>query len=476
MIDLKKLSELYNCEFNDVITGISINSKQIKKGDLFVCIKGIAADRHDYIDEAIQNGASALIVSKEGNYKVPHILVEDTNKELGLVSKKFYDNPLNKLKLIGVTGTDGKTTTASILRNMIGNDNCGYIGSIGVYCKNEKLNEVNTTPEIHKVYEYLDKFSKNDLSFATMEISSESLLHNRTNTLELDVAILTNITEDHLNVHKTMENYIESKEKIFSLLKSDGTAILNIDDKHFDRIRKNIKNKVLTYGKSINADLVIIEIKEFETGTIFTFSYQENLYKVISPLLGEFNVYNLCASILSLVALGSSVSDAIEKVMNLEQVSGRCEYLNFGQNYKIVLDYAHTPNGLKSILSFLNKIKTKKIITVTGSAGGREKEKRSEMGKNVLELSDLVIFTMDDPRNEDVNDIIDDMIRDSENTNFIRIIDRKSAIEKAFEIAEEDDIVLVVGKGRDNYMAINNQYVKYCDYDTIEEIMKEKFI
>ena len=207
---------------------------------------------------------------------------------------------------------------------------------------------------------------------------------------------------------------------------------------------------------------MIIEIKEFETGTIFTFSYQENLYKVISPLLGEFNVYNLCASILSLVALGNDVSSAIEKVLNLEPVSGRCEYLNFGQNYKIVLDYAHTPNGLKSILSFLNKIKTKRIITVPGSAGGREKEKRSEMGKNVLELSDLVVFTMDDPRNEDVNDIIDDMIGNSKNTNYIRVIDRKAAIEKAFEIAKEDDIVLVVGKGRDNYMAINNEYVKYC--------------
>jgi len=464
---LKKLSELYDVNEDVLINEIKTNSREIQKGDMFVCIKGIGVDRHDFIDEAIENGASCLMVERKGDYKVPAVKVENANVELGLLSKKFYDDPLKSLKLIGITGTDGKTTTASIIRNMLGNKKCGYIGTNGIYCLDEIIDDNNTTPEINKTYKYLNKFVNKGLDYATMEMSSEALLHNRTNTLELDIAVLTNITEDHLNAHKNIENYILAKEKIFDLLKPNAIAILNRDDKYYDRISSKIKNKQLTYGKNLSSDLVIIEIREYDSGTIFYFGYDENIYKVISPLRGEFNVYNLSASILCLIALGFSPLKAIEAISDIEVVSGRCEFLEFGQNYKIVLDYAHTANGLKNILSYLNKVKKKRIITITGSAGGREKEKRKDMGKVVLELSDLVIFTMDDPRFEDVDEIIDDLVSQTNQTNYLRIINREEAIRKALAMAEDDDIILVAGKGRDQYMAVKDQYLSYCDYDVI---------
>ena len=468
---MKRLNELFDCSYDTEITDVSINSKEIKRGDLFVCIKGISADRHDFIDEAVKRGANALVVDRPGNYDIPFVLIKNTNDELGNICKKFYDNPLDKIKLIGITGTDGKTTTATIIKDMLGNDKCGYIGTNGVEWGNKKISENNTTPEINKTYKYLNMFSKDNFKYASMEISSESLLHNRTNTLELDVVIITNITEDHLNVHKNIENYIESKEKIFSLLKSDGIAILNRDDKYFERLSKKTNNKILTYGKSISSDLVIIDIKEYFTGTIFTFSYKDKIYKVISPLIGEFNVYNLCASILTLTHFNYTIEEILERITLIANISGRCEILDTNTNYKIILDYAHTANALKNILIYLNKVKKNRIITVTGSAGGREKEKRKDMGDVVLKLSDLVIFTMDDPRYENVDSIIDDMINNSSKTNYKRIIDRKEAIKYALSIAKKDDIILVAGKGRDNYMAIEDKYLEYNDYDVIQECL-----
>lgn len=471
---MKKLSELYNCKLNININDIKTNSKEVKKDDLFVCIKGITSNRHDYIDEAVKNGCSALIVKKDGNYKVPYIKVDDPNKELGQISKKFYGNPQDKLKLIGITGTDGKTTTASIIRNMIGNGECGYIGTNGVYSKNKIIKTENTTPSINEIYKYLNCFTNDKLKYASMEISSEALLYERTDTLELDVAVITNITEDHLNVHKTIKDYIGCKKKIFTLLKKDGVAIVNRDDNHYEEIIKAIDCRVLTYGKNINSDLVILKIDECETKTKYTFKYNNKEYKITTSLLGEFNIYNISAAILTLKALGYKMEDIIKRIENIEIVSGRCEKISFGQDYKIILDYAHTENGLKNILSYLNNIKKGKLITVTGSAGGREKRKRKKMGKVVLNNSDYVIFTMDDPRYENPLDIIKDMIFNSKKTNYTIIEDRTNAITKALSLAKKDDVVLIAGKGRDNYMAVEDKKIKYCDYDVIKNFFEQK--
>lgn len=464
---MKKINDLYDCSYEDEIKDIKINSKEVETGDVFVCTKGVNADRHDFIDEAIANGASLLIVKNDGNYSIPYIKVDDPNHELAILSSKFYDYPDEKLNLIGITGTDGKTTTATIIRDLLGSSLCGYIGTNGVEGKNISDKISNTTPECHLIYKYLYLFLKEDLKYVSMEASSEAFYRKRLESFKFDVGILTNVTEDHLNIHKTLDNYVDSKKELFRQLKDDGVAILNIDDNYFDEF-KDIHDRVLTYGKNKNADIWIMKIEENENNTLIGFRYKNKDYEIVSPLVGEFNVYNLMAGILCLLHFGFSLEDVLSRINNIKTPVGRCEFLDFGTNYKIVLDYAHTPNGLSSILDYLNKIKKNRIITVTGSAGGREKAKRSEMGKVVLEKSDIVIFTMDDPRYEDPKDIINEMIKGKEGCYEI-IIDRKEAINYALDHTRSGDIILIAGKGRDNYMAIEDKYIPYCDYDVIKE-------
>ena len=458
---MKNIYNLYKINLN--IENIKTNSKEIEKDDLFACVKG-SRDRHDFINEAIEKGAKFLIVSKKGNYKVPYIKVKNVDKELVKVLKYFYNDSSN-INLIGVTGTDGKTTTATIIKDML--NNAAYIGTNGVISErtNESLN--NTTPSIEKTYYYLDRLYREGIKNVAIETSSEGLLNKRVEGLKFKRAILTNITEDHLNVHKTIDNYIKCKRKLFNKLSNDGIAILNRDDSCYDRF-KNIRNKKLTYGKNRYSNLRIINFKEEEKQTIIKYKYHKKEYEIISPLLGEFNVYNLSAAILTLLSFGINFNDIQTLVNKIKIPSGRVEFLDYNQDYKIVIDYAHTENGIKNILMFLNKIKKNKIITVTGAAGGREVLNRSKKGKVLQSLSDIVIYTMDDPRYEKTLDIIDMMI-DKNKNNYIIEENREIAIKKALDMAEKNDIVAILGKGRDNYMAIKDLKIYYSDINVLDK-------
>lgn len=463
---MKNLNELYDCNYDCLVKDIKTNSKEIEKGDMFVCIKGVNVDRHDYIKEAIDRGCSCLIVDRGSNYSVPFIKVKDTNKELGIVSKKFYDYD-DSLKMIGVTGTDGKTTTSLVIRDML--EECGYIGTVGVKSSNFDLSTNNTTPDLNLIYKYLSSFKDEGLKYVSMEVSSEGLLHNRVSGIDFDIGVLTNISEDHLNVHKTLSNYIDSKIKLFKNIKKDGYAVLNKDDRFYDKFEENCNCCVFSYGKDKDSDLIINSFVEKEDRTELSFIYEGKVYEVESCLKGEYNVYNLMASISVLICLGFEVKECLSKVKFIKPVDGRCEIFKIN-DFKVVLDYAHTENGLRSILTYLNKIKRNRIITVTGSAGGREKEKRKGMGRVVQELSDLVIYTMDDPRYEKVIDIINEM-KDESIDNYIIIENREEAIKKAISLGETDDIILIAGKGRDKYMAVEDKYLDYCDYDIIKEML-----
>lgn len=466
---MKKLSELYEGEGYDNIwvKGIKINSKEVEPGDIFVCVKGVTADRHDFIEEAISKGASCVVVDRSVTCSVPVVKVKNTNEELPLLASKFYDYPEKYLDIIGITGTNGKTTVATIIQELIG-DSCGYLGTNGIICS--KFNESirNTTPDSDRLYNYFRRFVDSGCKYLSMETSSEAFYRHRLDNLTFKVGIITNITEDHLNIHKTIENYVSCKKKLLMQVKDDGYSILNSDDTYFKEFEEIAKGTILTYGKN-SSTLQIISSNYFIDKTDITLKYQDKLYSFSSPLLGEFNIYNLCAAILALISLGFKIEEVIEKIPNIKAPSGRVEFLKFGQDYHIILDYAHTPDAFSKIYQLLEPIKKGRIITITGSAGGREKEKRGPMGKLVLEKSDYVIFTMDDPRYEKVEDIVHDLTSTSTKTNYEMIVDRKEAIYKAFKLAKKDDIVLVAGKGIDNYMAIEDKYLPYSDLEVIKE-------
>lgn len=467
---MKKLNELFDCDYDIEIKGIKINSKEVEKGDLFVCTKGVNADRHDFINDAIKNGASAIVVSRDVNFDIPTIKVEDTNKELPLICSKFYDHPEEKLIIIGITGTDGKTSTATIIQTLIGNDKCGYIGTNGRSCYkfNKEIN--NTTPDSDKLYKYFYDFVEAGCKYVVMETSSEAFFRHRLDNLKFDGGIITNITREHLNIHKTFENYIDCKSNLFRQVKENGFSILNIDDEYYDQILKATYTKVFTYGCNKNATIQILEtnIKSYKTD--IKFKYLDKIYNIESPLLGNFNVYNLIAGLLCAISLGFKLED-IEKNIKHIKISGRLDILpNIGQKFTVMVDYAHTPNGIKNLLDFVHTLNINRSIVVIGSAGERDYLKRPIMGKCVTDNASYAIFTYEDPRSEDPRDIINMMISEiKDRTNYEIVVDRREAIQKAINIAKENDIVLILGKGNETYQKLKNETIYFND---IEEAMR----
>ena len=383
---------------------------------------------------------------------------------------KNYYPKFKDIKLIGVTGTNGKTTICYLVYQLLTllGKKCAYIGTFGFFCGNKQKTLNNSTPDTDVLYDMLLEAKEYGCEYVVMEVSSHALDKNRIFGLEFDEVAFTNLTQDHLDYHKTLENYIDCKCQLFRQVSEDGYSILNSMDVNYERVLHSSKGTVLTYGMNENDTLYIKNYEEQGNKMKITFRYNNQDYTVLSPLLGEFNVFNLAPAILTCLAKGINIDEVLKRVENLNQIEGRLEVLPFTDKYMIMLDYAHTTDALDKILTYLDKIKKNRIITVTGSAGGREKEKRPSMGKVVLEKSDYVIFTMDDPREEDVNQIIDDLVSESNLTNYERIIDRKEAIYKALSMAEEDDIVFITGKGRDNYMALGKEYLPYSDYEVIK--------
>ena len=472
---MKKLSELYDINDDTIIKDIKINSKDVDEGDLFICTMGVNADRHDFIDDAIKNGAVALVVSRDGiNVSVPVIKVENTNEELPKLCKKFYDNPQDKLVMYGITGTDGKTSTATIIQKLIGNDKMGYIGTNGRSCSKFKRDTANSTPDSDKLYKYFREFLDAGCSSVVMEATSEAFYRGRLKGLEYDVAVITNITREHLNIHKTFENYIECKCQLFKQVKKDGYSILNHDDELYETVRKACTSKVLTYGKSSDNDLVIKEFEIKPNGTLITYSYQGKDYHVKSPLLGEFNVYNLAAAILACLCRGYDMNTLID---NLDGVfiDGRMELLDTNTPYYVMVDYAHTPNGISNLLKFVHTLDINRSIVVIGSAGERDKGKRPIMGKTVLDNASYAIFTYEDPRSEDPRDIINDLVSDVKDyDNYEIVVDRHDAIKRAIDMAKDKDIVLILGKGNETYQKLKDKVIYFNDVEEAYNAVKER--
>lgn len=453
---------------------IKTNSKLVKKNDIFICTHDEYLNRHIYIDDALIKKPSAIIIDEEVDkkIKVPVIRVNDTNDTLFQIAHDYYGKPLEKIKLIGITGTDGKTTTATMVKDLLSFfTKAAYLGTNGFCYDNVSLNTTNTTPGIAEIIKYASIALENNCKYLIMEVSSEGLLHNRCQNLLFDQTILTNVTKDHLNIHKDFNNYLNSKLKLFDQLRDNGTNVINIDDNSYSLFKKRNNAKTISYGKNNDAMFRFDNIKEYLGYTTFDLIVKDDLYHIKSPFCGEFNVYNLVCALAVISNLGFSLDDVMDKIMVLKPIKGRMNFIDSRKGFKIVLDYAHTTKATLEVLTYINKVKTGKIITVVGCAGDRYKDKREEIGKIVADYSDIAIFTMDDPRNEKIENIFSDMEKNIRQNNVIKIKNRKKAIKKAINLATNNDILLILGKGTDSYMAVKNKYKKYNDLDVIKKIL-----
>ena len=450
------LKDLINTNSKIIFKNIKLNSQDIKKHDLFIPYY----NRNNYIKDALNKKCSCVIT--DVNYDNKKVFkVNNINKEIINIFNKYYNYPLKNINLIGVTGTDGKTTIASILKDML---NCPSIGTNGFIINNKTYSLNNTTPSLDVLYDCFIKSRK--YSNLVMEVSSEAYLTKRIGDLTFNIGILSNITRDHLDKHKSLKNYIDSKLELF---KHSNISILNHDSKYY-KLFNNNNNKVLSYGFNKYSDLRILSYRLYINYSIIKFKYHNKIYRIKYNLVGKFNVYNLAACILTLISLNYKLDDILKRINNIKQVPGRMDMI-YNKENKIVIDYAHTEESTKNVLKFYKKFNNN-IITIVGCAGGRYKDKRKEIGKLVLKYSKLVIFTMDDPRFEDPNNIIKEMISNSHKKNYLIEINRKKAIEKAIKLAN-NSIILILGKGCDNYMAINDKKYFYNDYQATFDILNK---
>jgi len=466
----RNLSEYFpdapSIEFNDIKT----NSNEIQPHDLFVCIQGVSVDRHDYLPQASLANAAGAIVSKDVNTPIPTYKVSDPNKTLVELVSKAY--PLGDLTLIGVTGTDGKTTISTILGSFINHlASAGVIGTNGAFSPNYQEATKNTTPAIEHLYRILHTFHTKGDQYAIMEAGSEGLYYGRTQGLQFDVAIFSNLTPEHLNTHKTMENYFEAKAILFAQTKSTGVAIINQDDSYANAFKLKTRARIITYGQDASCDFRISDISVHQDYTSFVLHHQGLSTSLTTNLLGEFNAYNLAATFAALHACGFDYHKVFPLLKTLH-VSGRLNRVELGQPFKVIVDYAHTPNGYLSLFKYIKALKMNRLIVVAASAGGRDQDKRSTMGKILSDEADLVIITSEDPRFENPMDIAKMMTKDVTKTNVDIILDRGLAIHRAIHIAKHDDCVLILGKGEESYQVIMDQRIPFNDIDQANEAIR----
>ncbi|MGL5174721.1 MAG: UDP-N-acetylmuramoyl-L-alanyl-D-glutamate--2,6-diaminopimelate ligase [Cetobacterium sp.] len=442
----------------DIYSGdLEYDSRKIKSGDIFVALKGALVDGHRYIDKALENGAAAVIVSEAVDLKgdVSYFLVEDLRNKLGVIASNFYESPEKKLKIVGVTGTNGKTTTTYLIEQILGEESVARIGTVEYKIGDEIIEAPNTTPESLDIIKMSKKAVDKGLRYLVMEVSSHGLTSGRVDMLKFDVAVFTNLTPEHLDYHKDMDDYFEAKKILFDKLKDKGNGVINIDDSYGRKIYNEFGG--ISYSLNGEADLDNKTIKEMKP-----------------TLLGKFNMYNVLAAIGVGKLLGIDSNLIKERVGNIKGAPGRFEAVSVGQDFRVVVDYAHTGDALENILQGVVDLGEEgKIITVFGCGGDRDKTKRPVMAEVAERYSQLVIVTSDNPRTEKPEDIIEDIIKGFKNKNYIIEIDRKEAIKKAVLKAEKDDIILIAGKGHETYQILGTTKIHFDDREIAVEAIKE---
>jgi UDP-N-acetylmuramoyl-L-alanyl-D-glutamate--2,6-diaminopimelate ligase len=470
------------------ISGMACDSKAVKPGHLFVALKGSKVNGADFIDEAIERGASAILLDAcdKGIFKRgdTFIYVKDARLGLAQACRAYFGDISGKMRLIGVTGTNGKTTITYLMESLFkaAGEEAGIIGTVNYRFGKRLIPAVNTTPGALELYSLLSSMRKEKIKNCVMEISSHSLELGRVETLKFDTAIFTNLTREHLDFHKNMEDYLNAKLKLFEKIKKDGFAIINIDDpsaaKIIEKVKSDAKAKIITYGIDSEADVTAKDINLSRRGLKFQLGVVEQSsapIEIKSSLIGRHNIYNVLASIAAAIAIGMGLKDITKGVEAMKGLPGRLESVGCGQNFSVYVDYAHTEDGLENVLKSLRELKPRNLISVFGCGGNRDRFKRPGMGKISTELSDKVFITSDNPRNEEPTDIINEIAKgiDPEKDNYVIEPDRFSAIKKALAEAQKGDIVLVAGKGHETYQIFKDTTVPFDDREVVKRILKE---
>ncbi len=444
------------------------NSKLVQKGQIFVAIKGHTVDGHDYIEDAIKNGASKVVGEKDLQLNVPYEKVDSSEEYLKNHLVDEYSNEVNKLKIIGITGTNGKTTSCYLIYQMLNKlgKNAAYLGTIGYYHQDEFIPVNNTTPDILNLYKLLLDAVHKNVEYLVMEVSSHALSFERIAGLKFIAGAFTNLTEDHLDYHKTMENYLNEKLKILNYLQDDATMLLNSDDAASEKF-KTCKN-YQTYG--LKGDYKIENYTILPDHTDLDFSYKDQKYQVTTNLTSIFNIYNYLTCLSILNSIGFKIEDIINNTKDIYPPKGRCETYKVKNGYAVV-DYAHTPDAVEKVIKAYNDLKKNRIITIIGCGGDRDPIKRPIMGNIATTLSDFVIFTNDNPRTEDPVKIMNDIVKDNHSTNYEIIYDRKDAITKGINMLDKEDILLILGKGHEDYQIIGHIKHHFDDAEIVKSFM-----
>lgn len=474
-----KLSDIIkDCRFTTTdntqveIENIAFDSRQVKAGTLFVAQVGTKVDGHNYIEQAIEKGAVAIIcqvMPQERHDDVVYLVTDNSNRMLGEVASAFYGHPSKKLKLIGITGTNGKTTTVTLLHEMFLKHGChvGLLSTIVNKIDNDEIASTHTTPDALELNSLLSKMVEAGCQYCFMEVSSHSVVQERIGGLTFAGGIFSNITHDHLDFHKTMAAYIAAKKGFFDRLPKEAFALTNIDDKNGMVMLQNCKAHCYTYSLQQMADFRCKLVENSFNGLLLKLNDKE----VWSQLVGRFNAYNLTAIYGASVLAGIDADEALRLLSELKPAAGRFAHIS-GKGIHAIIDYAHTPDALENVIDTLNNIRqnSQMLITVVGCGGDRDKSKRPEMAQIAVRKSGKVVLTSDNPRTEDPNSILDDMeagLSNEERSMVVRITDRRQALRAAVMMAQADDIILVAGKGHENYQEING--VKH-HFDDLEEM------
>lgn len=464
------------------VKGLEMDSRKVEKGFLFICIDGFTVDGHAFAADAEMRGAVAIIATKPVDVSIPVLMVEDSSRALALLANSFYGQPTRELNLIGVTGTNGKTTVTYLLEEIFNKHKhkTGLIGTIQMKIGNESYEVTNTTPDALFLQKNFRKMVDEQVTTTFMEVSSHALDLGRVFGCEFDIAIFTNLTQDHLDYHPSMEAYLHAKSLLFSQLGNSYDkerpkfAVINKDDSYSTKLLKTIAQPVLTYGIDSDADITVENLSLDANGSSFTLKTLEGNIPITSKMMGKFSVYNMLAATGAALCAGIPLETIKAALEETTGVRGRFEPVMVGQSYGVIIDYAHTPDSLENALSTIQSFAKGKIYVVVGCGGDRDKKKRPLMAQVAVKYADQAIFTSDNPRTEDPQQIITDMIEGITYENYTVIMNRREAIQHSIDITEPEDIVLIAGKGHETYQIIGKDVFDFDDREVAEQAISKR--